>query len=123
MTNLYLKSAITVVAVIFSATSVLAHAELVAAKPAADATVATSPPELDLTFSESIDLKFSGAKLEDSKGSNIPLSPASLAKDNDKTLVIPLTKPLPGGNYVVTWHNLSRDGHKMKGTLKFTVKP
>jgi methionine-rich copper-binding protein CopC len=117
------KSALVVGLLIFTATTVFAHAALTTATPAANATVTASPSEIILTFSEAIDLKFSGAKIADAGNAEITTGPASLAKDDDKTLVIPLTATLAAGEYSVTWHNLSRDGHKIKGTFKFTVKP
>jgi copper resistance protein C len=84
--------------------------------------VTASPTEIDITFSEGIDLKFSGAKLADAKKVAVPTGSASLAAGGDTTLVIPVTKPLAAGEYVVAWHNLSKDGHKSKGSFKFTVK-
>ena len=92
-------------------------------RPPLTQTVTASPTEIDLTFSEGINIKFSGAKLSDSMKMDFATGPAALAKGGDTTLVIPVTKPLVAGDYVVTWHNLSKDGHKSKGTFKFTVKP
>ena len=117
------KSALVIGLVMFSAASAFAHAGLATTMPAANSTVAASQPEISLTFSEAIDLKFSGAKLEDSKNIDVPTGPASLAKDDDKILLIPLSTPLSAGDYLVMWHNLSKDGHKIKGSFKFTVKP
>ena len=122
MTNTFRKVALVAATMLVSATSAFAHAEFVESSPAPDSTVA-SPTEIDLTFSEGINLKFSGAKLSDSMKMSFETGPATLAKGGDTTLVIPVTKPLAAGEYVVTWHNLSKDGHKSKGTFKFTVKP
>jgi len=107
---------------IAAATSAFAHAELVKSSPAPDSAV-TSPSEIDLTFSEAVNPKFSGAKLSDSMKMDLETGPATLAKGGDTTLVIPVAKPLAAGEYVVTWHNLSKDGHKSKGSFKFIVKP
>lgn len=117
------KSALILGVIMFSASHAFAHAELVKATPTANSTVSASPVEIALTFSEAVDLKFSGAKLTDSMKMDIATGPASLAKGDDTTLVIPVTKPLAAGEYVVAWHNLSRDGHKSKGSFNFTVKP
>lgn len=123
MINTLRKSALILGLVMLSAATAFAHAGLVTSAPAADSTVTASPSEIVITFSEAIDLKFSGAKLADSKMVDIPTGAASLAKDSDKTLVIPITTPLAAGDYVVAWHNLSKDGHKIKGSFKFTIKP
>lgn len=122
MTNILYTSALAAAVMLAGVTSALAHAELVKSQPAPDASV-TSPTEIDITFSEGINLKFSGAKLADSMKMSVETGPAGLSKGGDTTLVIPVTKPLAAGEYVVTWHNLSKDGHKSKGSFKFTVKP
>ena len=122
MTNTFRKAALVAATMLVSATSAFAHAEFVKSSPGPDSIV-TSPTEIDLTFSEGINLKFSGAKLSDSMKMSLETGPATLAKGGDTTLVIPVTKPLAAGEYVVTWHNLSKDGHKSKGTFKFAVKP
>ncbi|MEO6607381.1 MAG: copper homeostasis periplasmic binding protein CopC [Aestuariivirga sp.] len=123
MNNAFAKVVITAAAILFSAHAAFAHAEFVKATPAPDSTITTCPTEIDITFSEDLSLKFSGAKLTDSKMVVLPTGPASLAKDDEKTLVTPITAPLPAGDYAVAWHNLSKDGHKLKGNFKFTVKP
>ncbi len=106
-----------------SATAAFAHAEFVSSTPAPDSTVTTSPAEIDITFSEGLNLKFSGVKLQDSMKMDVATGPAALAKGGDTTLAIPVIKPLAAGEYVIAWHNLSKDGHKLKGSFKFTVKP
>jgi methionine-rich copper-binding protein CopC len=123
MFNTLSKPALIAAALLFSATAAFAHAEFVKSTPAPDSTVTSSPAEIEITFSEALNLKFSGAKLADSMKMDIATGPASLAKGGDTTLVIPVTKPLAAGEYVVAWHNLSKDGHKLKGSFKFTVKP
>ena len=122
MTNIFRKAALAAALMLAGATSAFAHAEFVKSSPGPDSIV-TSPTEIDLTFSEGINLKFSGAKLSDSMKMSLETGPATLAKGGDTTLVIPVTTPLAAGEYVVAWHNLSKDGHKSKGSFKFTVKP
>ena len=122
MTNIFRKAALVAALMLAGTTSAFAHAEFVKSSPGPDSIV-TSPTEIDLTFSEGINLKFSGAKLSDSMKMTLETGPATLAKGGDTTLVIPVTTPLAAGEYVVAWHNLSKDGHKSKGSFKFTVKP
>ena len=100
-----------------------AHAHLVSATPPADGTVAASPTELDLNFSEVLSLKFSGVKLAGPDKALIATGAASLSGSNESTLVIPIPAALVAGTYAVDWHVLSRDGHKTHGSYTFTVKP
>lgn len=101
----------------------LAHAHLKSAVPAIGGTIAAAPTEITLTFSEALNLKFSGATITDTSGKTVPAGAAKLAGDGDTGLVVPLSSPLPAGTYGVKWHVLSEDGHKTDGSYSFTVKP
>ena len=81
-----------------------------------------APRELDLTFSEELDLKFTGVKVTGPDNQEIKTDNAVLA-DGGKTFEISLPAGLAAGIYKVEWHALSRDGHKTHGEYKFTVKP
>ena len=100
-----------------------AHAHLKSATPPIGATVSASPPELDLVFSEGLDLRFSGATITGPDKRPVSTGTAALGAGRDTTLVVPITGALAGGAYTVTWHALSTDGHKTSGTYTFTVKP
>lgn len=99
----------------------LAHAHLKTSSPAEKASV-TSPGELDLTFTEELDLKFCGVKVTDPGNTEIKLGEAGL-KDEGKVLTVPVSTALAPGDYTVDWHVLSTDGHKTSGSYTFTVKP
>jgi methionine-rich copper-binding protein CopC len=101
----------------------LAHAHLKSSEPAANATLAASPVKLMLQFSEALEPKFSGAKVVGPAKAEAKLGPAATAADSDATLEVPVTEALSPGKYTVEWHVLSKDGHKMKGSYKFTIKP
>jgi len=101
----------------------VAHAHLASATPAVDGTVSTSPAELELKFSEPVELKFSGLKVAGPDNSAVAIGAASLAKSEDSTLVVPVSTTLGAGTYTVDWHILSKDGHKTQGSYTFTVKP
>ncbi|MCE9523254.1 MAG: copper homeostasis periplasmic binding protein CopC [Alphaproteobacteria bacterium] len=100
-----------------------AHSHLQAAEPAVDAVVQASPPALKLTFSMKLVAKFSGVKLLDSKGNEVPLGAAPTDPANNKILIVPVPAPLAAGEYTVDWHVVAVDTHRMKGTYKFTIKP
>ena len=99
-----------------------AHAHLQSATPAVDGIVAAAPTELDLTFSEDLNLKFSGIKVTGPDKAAVTTGEGMLMNKNT-TLMVPVTGSLKAGTYTVDWHALSADGHKTQGSYKFTVKP
>lgn len=100
----------------------LAHAHLKSAVPATDGTVKQAPSELDLTFTEGLNLKFSGVTVTGPNKEAVKTGEAMLMK-SDTTLMIPITDKLATGKYTVEWHVLSTDGHKTNGTYSFTIAP
>lgn len=99
-----------------------AHAKLEAAQPPIGGTVTAAPSELDLKFSEALDLKFTGIMVTGPDNKEITTGNAVLV-DGGKTFGVSLPAGLAAGIYKVEWHVLSRDGHKTHGEYKFTVKP
>lgn len=100
-----------------------AHAHLKSATPAVNGTVSSSPSELDLIFSEGLNLKFTGAKLLGPDKKAVATGAATLGAGGDTTLVVPVPASLPAGAYTVDWHALSTDGHKTSGHYTFRVAP
>ena len=100
-----------------------AHAHLNAAMPPANGTVAQAPSELDLTFSEGIDLKFTGVTVTGPGRAAVAPGAARRGAGGNVTLVVPLAAPLAAGTYRVDWHALATDGHKTTGSYSFSVKP
>jgi methionine-rich copper-binding protein CopC len=100
----------------------VAHAHLKTSTPAADSTVKQAPSVLDLSFTESLNLKFSGATVTGPEKKTIKTGSAALA-EGDKTLTIPVSDQLAPGKYTVKWRVLSNDGHKTNGSYSFTVAP
>ena len=98
-----------------------AHAHLKSSVPADNSSVA-APSELDLTFSEELNIKFSGAKVTALDGKEVKLGDIMLM-DGRKILMVPFAGTLAPGVYKVDWHVLSTDGHKTNGTYTFTVTP
>jgi copper resistance protein C len=101
----------------------LAHAHLKSATPATDGTVKVSPTELDLKFSEGLNIKFTGVKLIGADKKEIPTGDAKLGTSDDTMLIVPIAGTLAPGAYSVEWHALSTDGHKTTGSYGFTIKP
>ena len=100
-----------------------AHAHLTASTPAANANVPSGPNELDLTFSEGVNLKFTGVKVTGPHNETVSTGAASLRAGGSTTLVVPISARLAAGTYKVDWHVLARDGHKTNGVYTFTVSP
>lgn len=111
-----------------SAAPALAHPKLVAAAPAAKATV-SNVKQLSLTFSETLMAPVSGIALTmtgmPGMTNHAPMKIAgiktSVAKDG-KTLVATLARPLVPGTYKLDWHAVSTDTHRITGTQTFTVR-
>ena len=105
------------------ATPVLAHAELTAAEPAADAVSTTAPTELRLTFSEPVELAFTTLKVTDAAGAEVAIQPLALDPANPQVLVAPLGAAAAAGSYKVEWTAVAADGHKSSGEYAFEVRP
>ncbi|MHB2242960.1 copper homeostasis periplasmic binding protein CopC [Pseudomonas monsensis] len=103
---------------LFAATSVLAHAHLKSQTPAADSTV-TAPADLRLTFSEGVEASFTKVTLT-RDGASIALKPLT-AQGDKKTLIVTPAAPLTAGEYKVEWHAVSVDTHKSEGAYQFKV--
>lgn len=108
-------------AMIAAAGQAFAHTHLKSSVPA-DKTSVASPSELDLTFTEGLNLKFSGIMVTGPDNREVKFGESSLM-DGDKTLMVPVSGKLQPGTYTVDWHVLSTDGHKTNGTYSFTVTP
>ncbi len=96
-----------------------AHAHLVSSSPAVGAT-ASAPTNLEMTFSEGIELGLSKFELTGPTGLVGGVSVA-FGGDN-KTVQLHLSAPLPAGSYTIRWHVVSVDTHRTEGTFSFSVK-
>src|SRR5574338_355463 len=97
-----------------------AHAHLDHASPAVGSTVAESPKEVSLWFTEALEAKFSAIEVRDAQGTAVQTGPATLAHGNTAQLRVPL-KPLTPGTYRVIWRVLSVDTHRTQGDFTFRV--
>ncbi|HTJ57481.1 MAG TPA: copper homeostasis periplasmic binding protein CopC [Devosiaceae bacterium] len=111
-------------AVLFAAIAspAFAHAHLLNEVPAAKAVVTPAPTSLTLSFSEAVELHFTGVAVTGPDKTPVALGDAALDPKDAKILEVPLKGALPAGAYTVAWHALSTDGHKTNGTYTFTVK-
>ena len=114
---------------LFAATAVslptvgtLAHAFLDHAVPPVGGTVAASPPEIRLYFSEAIEPRFSGIELTSIDGRPVKTGPSTVDPRDQMQFVLPVPA-LPSGRYKVTWHVVSVDTHPTQGDFAFEIKP
>ena len=95
-----------------------AHAELVSITPPNGAQLAAPPTEVQMTFTESVNLVNNGIRLIDQLGATVP-APDPTVDNNTVTWQMPAD--LPDGTYVVTWRVVSTDGHPISGASTFGV--
>jgi len=106
-----------------SAGAALAHALLVKAVPPVGGRVASSPSEIRITYSETVEPRFSGIELKGADGRSIATGGPSLDPKDHATLVVPLKGALQPGSYKVSWHAVSVDTHRTQGSFSFEVRP
>jgi methionine-rich copper-binding protein CopC len=106
-------------ALVLGASQAAAHAKLVSANPAPNATVA-APKAISLKFSERLEPKFSGFEIATTAGAAVPVKTA-VAKGGH-VIDGALAAPLAPGAYKVTWHAVTADAHRMNGAYSFTVR-
>jgi len=100
-----------------------AHARLIRAEPRVGTTVAQSPVELRLSFSEAIDLAHSKVVLRAAGGAPVALGTLRLDRSDGRLVVAPVLGTLGPATYRVEWSMTSADTHQTDGDFKFTVKP
>jgi copper transport protein len=103
--------------------SAAAHALLIRSSPGVDATVAQSPAQILLTFSEPVDPTLSKVQVFDAHGRTVSgVSRSQPVTGNQQQLRVVLASPLAHGVYTIEWQTVSAlDGHFAGGTYAFGV--
>ena len=99
-----------------------AHAQLRHADPAVGSTVHAPPAQVELTFSEAVEPRFSSISVTDAAGTAVTRGDPHLPADDAHRLAVGLG-PIGPGRYKVVWHATSVDTHKTEGVFEFTVAP
>lgn len=99
----------------------VAHPFLRRSSPAASDTLATSPSQLRLVFSEPIELRFTRVQLLGPDGVPGSLGAPTIVPDSLGTVVLPVSGVLPRGGYIVRWQAAGDDGHVIRGEYAFVV--
>ncbi|WP_052741835.1 copper resistance CopC family protein [Kiloniella litopenaei] len=105
--------------IVFIPSLSFAHTKVAQTIPANGATLATSPDEIKLIFSDT--LKITAMKLLDYQGKELILKHDKAPKALKEKVAIPQT--LAAGTYRVIWRGISADGHPIKGQITFTIAP
>ncbi len=98
-----------------------AHAMLDHASPAVGSTVASSPKDVVISFTEKLEPKFSSIEVRNDKGVAMQAGKATLGGAPTDLRVS--LEPLPPGTYKVIWRVLSVDTHRTQGSFSFKVGP
>lgn len=104
----------------------MAHPKLVSSTPAQNAAV-SRPTSLSLTFSEVLVAPLSGIEITMTAMTgmaNHPPMPIKgfTTKVTGKTIVATLPRALPIGTYLLKWHVVAADQHRIEGSYTFKVK-
>lgn len=100
---------------------VSAHARQVRSDPADGEILTAAPPQVNIWFSEELTPQFSGAKILDLNGKEIPLNGSRVDAADSAHLILDVP-PLADGTYSVNWQVHSRvDGHTTQGYFVFIV--
>ena len=95
-----------------------AHAELVASTPGNGARLAQAPAEVQMRFTEAVNLIPGGIRLVDEAGASVRTSEPAVA---GHTLTWSMPTDLAQGSYVVSWRVVSSDGHPVAGAFSFGI--
>lgn len=115
-------SAIAVLFLGMSFQQAFAHAHLKDQLPAEGAAVEQTPESITLNFSEGIEVNFTKVSIIGPEKNIVKTGKAVLDPSNDTKVIVPIEDKLTSGQYDVNWSVVSVDGHKTKGTYRFTVK-
>ncbi|MBQ1059467.1 copper resistance CopC family protein [Micromonospora sp. C41] len=100
------------------ATPAAAHNSLQEATPARDARLTTAPTQVTLRFLQRLNPAFTTITLRDATDRQVPASAPAV---DGATGTVTIEEPLANGTYTVAYRVVSRDGHPVQGSYRFTV--
>lgn len=114
------------------ATTALAHPRLLSSTPAPKA-AAASPGQVVLRFSERLLPQLTGIEIApvaqnrrngaEHSGHHTPVPSVRTSYSRDgKTLIATFASPLPSGTYLLKWHAVAADTHRVQGQFEFMVR-
>ena len=99
------------------------HARLVKSNPSKDTVLTAAPRQLDLWFSERIDVAASRVQLVDA--AQHAVETGALWRDEkiaDAPVVATVKGAMAPGTYTVNWIAAAGDGHPVRGSFNFTLR-
>lgn len=102
----------------------VAHADYGHSDPAADATLAVAPAQVQIWFTEELFRRQeqNGIEVQNAAGERVDLKDAAVDDDDRTLMTVSLAPNLADGVYQVHWHTTSADdGHEAEGEFAFTV--
>jgi methionine-rich copper-binding protein CopC len=116
-----LKSLVFAVA-LASPFSVFAHAIMVRSQPEQNATVTTSPKQIDVWFNDKVGGEYKAVAVIDSKGNRVDNKDVQQEMLDGSHLYCTVQN-LPPDTYTVRYRVVSIDTHIVTGKFQFTIKP
>ncbi|TVY06895.1 copper resistance CopC/CopD family protein [Paenibacillus cremeus] len=96
-----------------------AHASLINAAPAANSTLPSSPPNIELTFNERLEKVEYYIKVLNKTGTSVTSNEAQFNEDQTRLeLALP---QLPDGTYTVSYKIISADGHPVRDSYVISI--
>src|ERR1043166_7857189 len=95
-----------------------AHAHLTHSSPTADARLARAPTQIELSFSESVQVSRTTVVLKDSAGV-VMRTGATARGTSGRNVRVPVQVPLGPGRYTVFWRNQALNDHPSSGSFAF----
>ncbi|MCA2213260.1 copper resistance CopC family protein [Jidongwangia harbinensis] len=106
------------VAVPLGAAPAWAHNSLTSAQPAKNAVLTRAPKEIRLTFLQKPDSASMSIKVTDAGGQPVAVGAPEV---DGMASVASITGPLRNGVHTITYRVVSRDGHPVQGSYRFTL--
>ncbi|MEU1807473.1 copper resistance CopC family protein [Micromonospora aurantiaca (nom. illeg.)] len=95
-----------------------AHNSLQEATPARDARLTAAPTQVTLRFLQRLNPSFTTIAVSDAAQRTVPTSAPAV---DGTTGTVTIDEPLANGTYTVAYRVVSRDGHPVQGSYRFTV--
>ncbi|MEU4753407.1 copper resistance CopC family protein, partial [Micromonospora tulbaghiae] len=113
-----LLAAVLTALLLVPATPAAAHNSLQEATPARDARLTAAPTQVTLRFLQRLNPSFTTITVSDAGQRTVPTSAPAV---DGATGTVTIDEPLGNGTYTVAYRVVSRDGHPVQGSYRFTV--
>ncbi|AYF27134.1 copper resistance protein CopC [Micromonospora tulbaghiae] len=113
-----LLAAVLTALLLVPATPAAAHNSLQEATPARDARLTAAPTQVTLRFLQRLNPSFTTITVSDAGQRRVPTSAPAV---DGATGTVTIDEPLGNGTYTVAYRVVSRDGHPVQGSYRFTV--